>query len=101
MKKRRPHHALEQVHLLTNDPKKIQFTRSALDGGIDLGLDLQMMRSIVMGLRMSDFYKSMTAHASSKVWQDVYRPHFRGTSLYLKLTVTAEDELLIVSFKRR
>ena len=38
----------------------------------------------------------MTTHANSKVWQDVYRPHFRGTRLYVKLTVVAEDELLIV-----
>ena len=101
MEKRRPHYSPEQVHSLASDPKKIQFTRTALDGGIDLGLDVQMMRSIVMGLRMSGFYKSMTTHTNSKVWQDVYRPSFRGTSLYLKLTIVAEDELLIVSFKRR
>lgn len=101
MEKRRPHYALEQIHLLANDPKKIQFTRSALDGGIELGMDLQMMRSVVMGLRKPDFYKSMTTHASSKVWQDVYHPHFREMRLYLKLTVVTENELLIVSFKRR
>ena len=101
MEKRRPHWALDQIHLLASDPKKIQFTRTALDGGIDLGIDVQMMRSIVMGLRMSDFYKSMTTYVSSKVWQDVYRPRFRETSLYVKLTVVADAELLIVSFKRR
>jgi len=59
------------------------------------------MRSIVMGLSMSDFYKSLTTHVSSQIWQDVYRPRFHGRDLYLKLTVMAEDDLLIVSFKRR
>ncbi|MSQ48081.1 MAG: mRNA interferase MqsR [Deltaproteobacteria bacterium] len=62
MEKRRPHCALDQVRLLASDPEKVQFTRSALDGGIDLGLDVEMLRSVVMGLRMSDFYKSMTTH---------------------------------------
>lgn len=101
MEKRRPHYALAQVRLLASDPKKIQFAKTALDGGIDLAIDPQTMRSIVTGLRESDFYKSMTTHASSQVWQDGYHPRFRDIGLYVKLTVVAEDELLIVSFKRR
>ena len=52
---------------------------------------------VVAGLTARDFYKSMTTHNSSKVWQDVYRPSTQAGDVYLKLTVI--DDLLIVSFK--
>jgi motility quorum-sensing regulator/GCU-specific mRNA interferase toxin len=100
MEKRRPHYSLEQIRRFARNPNKIRFTRTALDGGIDLGFDLVTMSSTIMNLNASDFYKSMTTYADSKVWQDVYRPLFQGKNLYLKLTVT-EDHLLVVSFKRR
>ncbi|MBT0652873.1 type II toxin-antitoxin system MqsR family toxin [Geobacter luticola] len=35
------------------------------------------------------------------MWQDVYRPVACGMSLYIKLTVYTEENLLVVSFKRR
>lgn len=51
-----------------------------------------------MSLTASHFYKSMTAHADPRIWQDVYRTHTaHGDEVYLKLTVL--DDVLIVSFK--
>jgi motility quorum-sensing regulator/GCU-specific mRNA interferase toxin len=49
----------------------------------------------------ADFYKSMTTHDDSKVWQDVYRPEYCSIPIYLKLTVVPEQKLAVVSFKRR
>lgn len=43
----------------------------------------------------------MTTHADATIWQDVYRPTVNGEPMYVKLTVFTEDNLLVVSFKRR
>lgn len=53
--------------------------------------------SVVLALKPSDFYKSMTTHADHTIWQDVYRPSIREGDVYPKLTVI--DAVLIVSFK--
>jgi motility quorum-sensing regulator/GCU-specific mRNA interferase toxin len=55
------------------------------------------MLAVVLDLKPSDFYKSMTTYADHTVWQDVYRPKTRAGDVYLKLTVA--DDVLIVSFK--
>jgi motility quorum-sensing regulator / GCU-specific mRNA interferase toxin len=55
------------------------------------------MLDVVMTLKPTDFYKSMTTHADHHVWQDVYRPNTVAGYVYLKLTVI--DDVLIVSFK--
>ena len=62
-----------------------------------MGLDFAGMLAVVMELKVSDFYKSMTAHADHAIWQDVYRPRTVAGDVYLKLTVT--EDLLIISFK--
>ena len=62
-----------------------------------MGLDFAGMLAVVMALKASDFYKSMTTHADHAIWQDVYRPSTAAGDVYLKLTVI--EDLLIVSFK--
>jgi motility quorum-sensing regulator/GCU-specific mRNA interferase toxin len=101
MEKRRPHFPLNLVQQLANDPAHTRFTRVALDGAAELGFDTAMIRTVVMGLRREDFYKSMTTYADTAIWQDVYRPTVNGVPLYVKLTVYTEENLLVVSFKRR
>jgi motility quorum-sensing regulator/GCU-specific mRNA interferase toxin len=47
------------------------------------------------------FYKSMTTHASSQVWQDVYHaPCGNGKTAYIKLTLTANGRV-VIQFKER
>jgi motility quorum-sensing regulator/GCU-specific mRNA interferase toxin len=76
---------------------KVRPTLSALAGGAALGLGFKEIVEVVAALTPRDFYKSMTTHADSRVWQDVYRPKTAAGEVYLKLTVTGE--VLIVSFK--
>lgn len=52
---------------------------------------------MLLALKPSDFYKSMTTYADHTIWQDVYRPSTKAGDVYLKLTVI--DDVLIVSFK--
>ena len=62
-----------------------------------MGFGYADMLAVVLELKPSDFYKSMTTYADHTVWQDVYRPKTSNGDVYLKLTVI--DDVLIVSFK--
>jgi motility quorum-sensing regulator/GCU-specific mRNA interferase toxin len=53
----------------------------------------------IQSLKRSDFDKSMTSIASSRVWQDVYRPIINGRMLYVKFTTDAQQAWLLISFK--
>ena len=72
---------------------KVRMTASAVAGGEQLGLDRSAIVAIVMALAPKDFYKSMTAHADHRIWQDVYRPTTPVGDVYLKLSVL-EDVLI-------
>jgi motility quorum-sensing regulator / GCU-specific mRNA interferase toxin len=43
----------------------------------------------------------MTTYGDASIWHDVYRPIVNGIPMYIKLTVYAAENLLVVSFKRR
>ena len=96
MEKRTPHCKLVIVKALVA-LGRVRTTRTAREGALELGFELEDMLAVVNALTSADFYKSMTTHADHSIWQDVYRPHTRASSLYLKLTVI--DNVLIVSFK--
>ncbi len=54
--------------------------------------------SIVLGLRRDMLFKSMTTHADSRVWQDVYHaPCPNGKTAYVK--VTLQDGAVVIQFK--
>ena len=93
-----PHCKLPIVKALI-EAGQVRATASAFNGARELGInDLAGMCAVVLSLRSTDFYKSMTTHADHRVWQDVYSTKTaRGDEVYLKLTVI--DEVLIVSFK--
>ncbi len=96
MEKGTPHCKLPVVKAMI-EAGKVRSTMSALAGGAALGFDFEGIVSVVKALTPADFYKSMTAHADHRVWQDVYRPATPAGDVYLKLTVI--DDVLIVSFK--
>ena len=96
MEKSTPHCKLAVVKALVK-AGKVRTTHSARLGAAALGLELLDMLAVVMALKPTDFYKSMTTHADHTVWQDVYRPSTPAGDVYLKLTVI--DDVLIVSFK--
>jgi motility quorum-sensing regulator/GCU-specific mRNA interferase toxin len=48
------------------------FTKTALDGGRDMGLTSREMLAVITGLTRRHFYKSMTTYADHSIWQDVY-----------------------------
>lgn len=96
MEKKTPHCKLTTVKDLI-ESGKVRTTHSARVGADALNFDLSDMLAVVLALTPKDFYKSMTTHADHTIWQDVYRPHTKAGSVYLKLTVI--EDVLIVSFK--
>ena len=96
MEKFTPHCKLTVVKALVT-AGQVRTTRTAREGAVALGFDLDGMLAVIQALTMADFHKSMTTHADIRVWQDVYRPTKAAGGVYLKLTVI--DDVLIVSFK--
>jgi motility quorum-sensing regulator/GCU-specific mRNA interferase toxin len=101
MEKRRPHHDLKRVQAAVRERGADVFTRTALEGIVQLQLSLPQAISVVLGLSLRDFVKSMTTHVSSRAWQDVYTPRLAsGKTAYVKVMLR-DDGALVVSFKEK
>jgi motility quorum-sensing regulator/GCU-specific mRNA interferase toxin len=96
MEKNTPHCPLAVVKTLIH-AGALRTTRTAREGAVALGFDLDGVIGVVLALTKADFCKSMTTHDDHRVWQDVYRPQTSAGEVYLKLTVI--EDVLIVSFK--
>lgn len=100
MEKRRPHHDLAQVKLSVAKLGSASFSKTALDGGRAMGLTSGEMLGVIALLGPRNFYKSMTTHADSRVWQDVYHattPVRREA--YIKITL--RDAAPVIQFKEK
>jgi len=98
MEKKTPHTRLHVVQALVAEGN-VRATHTAINGADDLGLTFDDMIDAIYGLKMTDFFKSMTTYHDHTVWQDVYRPTLACGVVYLKLTVS--NGVLIVSFKEK
>lgn len=72
---------------------------TAADGADGLGMDEQAMVDVIAGMAARDFERSMPSEADPAIWQDVYKPIVGGRELYVKFTLDALGELLLISFK--
>lgn len=57
------------------------------------------MIEVIQGLTNKDLQKSMTSKWNNAVWQDVYRPMRGPERLYVKFTLDAQGQYLLISFK--
>jgi motility quorum-sensing regulator/GCU-specific mRNA interferase toxin len=76
------------------------FTKTAIDGGREMGLTTAEMLAVVASMSPRDFHKSMTTYADHKTWQDVY---YATTPVrkdaYIKITL--RDGAPVIQFKER
>ncbi|MFN7125182.1 MAG: type II toxin-antitoxin system MqsR family toxin [Allorhizobium sp.] len=98
MEKRIAHHDLTAVILLVRTRKAAAFTKTALDGGRQMGLTVAEMIEAVCTLTARDFFKSMTTYADSRVWQDVYHANTPAGKAYVKITMRV-DGAPVIQFK--
>jgi motility quorum-sensing regulator/GCU-specific mRNA interferase toxin len=98
VEKRTPHYDLARVQADVARVGAAAFTKTALDGGRMMGLTTAEMLAVIASLSRSDFYKSMTAYADHRVWQDVY---YAATPVrkdaYIKITL--REAAPVIQFK--
>jgi motility quorum-sensing regulator/GCU-specific mRNA interferase toxin len=101
MEKRKPHYDLAALKLAVQQRGADAFTATALVGAQAMGLDSANAIDVVCAMTRADFYKSMTTHAASHVWQDVYHcvtPN--GKVAYVKVTLRM-DGSIVIQFKEK
>ena len=102
MEQKKPHYDLSVVQADVVRLAGAAFTKSALLGGLGLGLAVPQMLRIIAGLRKTDFYKSMTCYQDHRQWQDVYHPRLpSGLELYVKVTYRLGQCSPVISFKEK
>jgi motility quorum-sensing regulator/GCU-specific mRNA interferase toxin len=101
MEKRKPHYDLAAVKTAVQLRGADAFTATALIGAQAMGLDSAQAISVVCAMTRAVFYKSMTTHAASQVWQDVYHPLApNGKVAYVKVTLRV-DGSIVIQFKEK
>ena len=101
MEKRKPHYDLAGVKTAVKQRGEDAFTATALVGAQAMGLDTAQAVSVVCSMTRTDFFKSMTTHASSQIWQDVYHPVApNGKVAYVKVTLRV-DGSIVIQFKEK
>ena len=100
MEKGKPHHELAAVRTAVRLRGADAFTATALIGAQAMGLDVSQAIEAVCSLTRTDFYKSMTAFASSRIWQDVYHKETPAGLAYVKVTLRQEGSI-VIQFKEK
>jgi hypothetical protein len=67
---------------------------------VAMGLSDEQTLLVLASLTRAMFYKSMTTHADSSIWQDVYHsPTLNGKVAYIKLTL--HQGAVVIQFKEK
>lgn len=76
------------------------FTKTALDGGREMGLTTGEMLAVIALLSRRNFYKSMTTYADPRIWQDVCHAATPvKKDAYIKITLRGEAP--VIQFKEK
>lgn len=100
MEKRTPHYELGAVQAAVRLRGADAFTATALIGARQMGLAISQAIELVCSMNRTNFYKSMTTHASSGIWQDVYHAETIAGVAYIKVTLR-QDGAIVIQFKER
>jgi len=100
VEKRTPHYDLARTQADVARLGAAAFTKTALDGGRTMGLTVAEMLTVIASLSRHEFYKSMTAYADHRVWQDVYHAATPARKdAYIKITL--RDAAPVIQFKEK
>jgi motility quorum-sensing regulator/GCU-specific mRNA interferase toxin len=98
VEKRTPSYDLARIQADVARLGAAAFTKTALDGGRDMGLTTAEMLAVIASLSRRGFDKSMTTYADHRVWQDVYHAATPvRKDAYIK--ITCRDAALVIQFK--
>lgn len=100
VEKRTPHYDLARIQSAVAHLGAAAFTKTALDGGRQMGLITAEMLAVIASLSRRDFYKSMTTYADHRIWQDVYHAATpMKKQAYIKITL--RDAAPVIQFKEK
>lgn len=99
--KKKPTYDLEAFQSAFSSEERIFATTTAFLTAASLGFGRSEMVELIQTMRPSHFYKSMTAVADPRSWQDVYHVPSSAGVLYVKFTADVITEFLLLSFKEK
>lgn len=99
--KRKPTYDLDAFKATFASVERLAVTGTALRSAAALGCGRAEIVKTIQTMQRSHFYKSMTAHVDSRLWQDVYHVPSPLGMLYVKFTADTITEFLLLSFKEK
>ncbi len=99
--KRKPTYDLDAFKATFARVESLAVTGTALRTAAALGFGRMEIVNTIQTMQRSLFYKSMTAYADSRQWQDVYLVPSPVGTLYVKFTADVVTEFLLLSFKEK
>lgn len=99
--KRKPTYDLEAFQSAFSTVNSLRMTVTAANNAANLGFGKAEVVTLLQTMRPTHFYKSMTAQADYKVWQDVYHVPSAVGVLYVKFTADTVTLYKLLSFKEK
>ena len=99
--KRKPTYDLDAFKATFVRVERLAITGTALRSAATIGCGRIEIVNIIQTMQRGYFYKSMTAYADSRLWQDVYHVPSPVGILYVKFTADVISEFLLLSFKEK
>ena len=99
--KRKPTYDLDAFKATFTTVERLAVTGSAIRSAASLGYGRTEIVGTIQTMQRGHFYKSMTAYADSRLWQDVYHVPSPVGILYVKFTADTITEFLLLSFKEK
>lgn len=101
MEKKKPHYLLSDIQSVVVLRGVNAFTATALTGAAALGLSHAQAVTVVLELKQTNLYKSMTTHLDHTIWQDVYHATLpTGLVAYIKVTLR-KNGTVVIQFKEK
>lgn len=98
---KQPTYELSRIQaIVRHDASELNVTRTAAATAREILCGSEDIIECVLSLTAAHFYKTMPADKKPDRYQDVYKVRFHGYAVYLKLQLTARDEVVVISFKR-
>ncbi len=99
--KRQPTYDLRAFKAAVSSVERLAVTGTALQSAAALGFGRTEIVETIQTMLREHFYKSMTAYADHRLWQDVYHVPSAVGVLYIKFTADVLTKFLLLSFKEK
>ncbi|MDO9071152.1 MAG: type II toxin-antitoxin system MqsR family toxin [Deltaproteobacteria bacterium] len=101
MGKHQPTCDLEAFKTAFRSVERLSVTGTALRNAAALGFGRTEIVETIQTMKRENFYKSMTAYADHRLWQEVYHVPSSVGVLYVKFTADVLTKFLLLSFKEK